>query len=156
MGKKLLVLGDGPELGRLQKLAGPTVAFAGRQEGGALAAAMQRCRALLFPGEEDFGITPVEALAAGRPVIAFGRGGVLETVRHGENGILFDAQNADALMQAMTLFESGGPRFASADLNRTALPFSGDRFAEQWRTFLAHRLHNEAAKTSKTDIPRPC
>ncbi|NMP22532.1 glycosyltransferase [Sulfobacillus harzensis] len=97
----LVVAGDGPERRALEKLAGPTVRFAGRVEDHELADMMGQAKALLFPGEEDFGITPVEMQAAGRPVIAYGRGGVLDTVVHGETGWLFSEQTVDALVSAI-------------------------------------------------------
>lgn len=97
----LVVAGEGPERLRLQKMAGDTVRFVGRVADDALGDLMGRAKALLFPGEEDFGITPVEMQAAGRPVIAYGRGGVLDTVVHGETGWLFAQQRVEALMEAM-------------------------------------------------------
>lgn len=97
----LVVAGDGPERHRLERLAGPTVKFLGRVEEKALSDLMAGARALLFPGEEDFGITPVESQAAGRPVIAFGRGGVTDSVVPGETGLFFPEQNVESLMAAM-------------------------------------------------------
>ena len=86
-GRRLVVAGDGPERKRLESIAGPTVSFVGRVDNAALPALYAGCKAFLFPGEEDFGITPLEAMAAGRPVIAYGRGGVLDSVADGETGI---------------------------------------------------------------------
>ncbi|MCY0897454.1 MAG: glycosyltransferase [Firmicutes bacterium] len=97
----LVVAGDGPERGALQKLAGPTVQFVGRVDDEARSRLMREAKALIFPGEEDFGITPVEMLASGRPVIAYGRGGILDTVTHGETGWLFEEQTVDALVDAI-------------------------------------------------------
>lgn len=101
----LVVAGDGPERRALEKMAGPTVTFAGRVDDSKLASLMAGAKALLFPGEEDFGITPVEMQAAGRPVIAYGRGGVLDTVIAGETGWLFREQSVDALMDAIQASE---------------------------------------------------
>ncbi|HKP47269.1 MAG TPA: glycosyltransferase, partial [Pyrinomonadaceae bacterium] len=83
LNRKLIVVGDGPDRARLEKLAGPSVTFLGRQPDEAVVRLASRCRALLFPGEEDFGMTPLEVNAAGRPVIAFRAGGALETVIEG-------------------------------------------------------------------------
>lgn len=97
----LMVAGDGPERRSLEKIAGPTVRFLGRVDEDQLARVMGDAKALLFPGEEDFGITPVEMQAAGRPVIAYGRGGSLDTVVHGETGWLFPEQTVDSLVAAI-------------------------------------------------------
>jgi glycosyltransferase involved in cell wall biosynthesis len=104
-GCRLLVVGDGPERKRLEKQAGRTVRFLGRLDDAHIADLYARCRALLFPGFEDFGITPVEAQAAGRPVIAYGRGGAAETVVDGFTGVLFEEQTVECLMRAMLRME---------------------------------------------------
>ena len=80
--------------------------FRGRVDDAGVAAAMSECRALIFPGEEDFGITPLEANASGRPVIAYGAGGALETVRDGVTGVLFGAQTADSLAEGVRRAEA--------------------------------------------------
>jgi glycosyltransferase involved in cell wall biosynthesis len=100
-GKYLLVAGDGPELPRLQSMAGPTVRFAGRVDDQALADLYAGCRALVVAGEEDFGITPLEAMACGKPVVALGRGGALETVVEGQTGIFFHEETPDAILDAV-------------------------------------------------------
>lgn len=105
-GRQLIVSGDGPERKRLEKMAGPTVSFIGSAPYAALPALYAGCRAFLFPGEEDFGITPLEAAAAGRPVIAYGRGGVLDSVREGDTGLFFGRQNVDSLIETMDRFEA--------------------------------------------------
>lgn len=100
LGAPLRIAGDGPELRRLRAMAGPNVSFLGRLNDEALRAEYRACRALVFPGQEDFGLVPVEAQACGKPVIAFGRGGAAETVRHGETGILFAEQTVESLADA--------------------------------------------------------
>ena len=80
LGRRLVIVGDGQEGRRLRRMAGPTIEFLGRRPDDEVAALLARCRALVFPGEEDFGILPVEAMACGRPVIAYGKGGITETV----------------------------------------------------------------------------
>jgi glycosyltransferase involved in cell wall biosynthesis len=107
LGRRLVVVGAGPELKRLRALAGPTVEFRGRLPDPEVAQLYAQCRALLFPGLEDFGIVPVEVQAAGRPVIAYGRGGALDTVVDGVTGTLFGAQTVDALAEAMLEHERG-------------------------------------------------
>ena len=98
-GKQLVVIGGGEMLGELRRNAGPNVEILGSQPFETIRSHYRRCRALIFPGEEDFGIVPVEAMAAGRPVIAFGRGGVTETVVDGVTGILFDNQTSTDLVR---------------------------------------------------------
>jgi glycosyltransferase involved in cell wall biosynthesis len=99
--RRLLVVGSGPEIARLKAKAGPTVEFLGRRDDAEVASLYARCKALLFPGFEDFGITPLEAQAAGRPVIAFGRGGATETVVDQVTGVLFSEQSVEALVDAI-------------------------------------------------------
>jgi glycosyltransferase involved in cell wall biosynthesis len=90
--------------------------------------ALGRCRAFLFPGEEDFGITPVEAMAAGRPVVAYASGGALDTVREGETGQLFHPQTVDALAAQLAVFDPG--QFDSSKLRAHAERFSREHFQE--------------------------
>ncbi len=101
LGRRLRVVGDGPERRRLEAMAGPTVEFLGIRPDAELVALYARARAFLFPGLDDFGIAPVEAQAAGRPVVAYGRGGALETVRPGETGLFFDELTVDALAECI-------------------------------------------------------
>lgn len=102
----LKIVGSGPELERLKKLAGPTVEILGRVPDGEVERLFARCRAFLFPGEEDFGIAPLEAMAAGRPVIAYRAGGATETVREGKTGVFFDEPTVDSLVAAIQRFDS--------------------------------------------------
>jgi glycosyltransferase involved in cell wall biosynthesis len=101
LGQRLVVIGDGPDRPRLERMAGPTVTFMGRQPDEAVNDALSTCRALLLPGEEDFGIVPLEANASGRPVVAWRGGGALETVRDGETGVFFDEPTPEALAAAI-------------------------------------------------------
>jgi glycosyltransferase involved in cell wall biosynthesis len=99
--RRLLIVGSGPEAGRLRAKAGPTIEFLGRRSDGEVATLYARCKAFLFPGFEDFGITPLEAQAAGRPVVAFGRGGATETVVDQQTGVLFAEQSVESLVEAI-------------------------------------------------------
>ena len=101
LGKPLWVVGDGPERRRLQAMAGPKVRFLGALPREGVRDAMRGCQALIFPGKEDFGITPVEVQATGRPVVAYGRGGALESVIDGVTGALFEEQTCEALLEAV-------------------------------------------------------
>ena len=111
LGLPLLVVGDGPERNRLQRLAGPTVTVMGRQSRHQVEVLLSSCRAFVFAGLEDFGIAPVEAMAAGAPVIGFGRGGLLDTVRclrqqpSEATGLLFPDQSIASLVEAVVWFE---------------------------------------------------
>jgi glycosyltransferase involved in cell wall biosynthesis len=126
MGRRLIVIGDGPERERLERLAGPAVEFLGRRSDADIAMHYANCRALLFPGLEDFGITPVEAQAAGRPVVAFARGGALETVIANETGVFFTDQTVDALVEALEDLEARG--FSAARCRDNALRFDSSVF----------------------------
>jgi glycosyltransferase involved in cell wall biosynthesis len=109
LGRRLVVIGEGPEVKRLrgQRLRGQgDVTWLGWQPSEVIAECYRRARGLLFPGEEDFGIVPVEAMAHGCPVVAYGVGGATETVSDGVTGVLFKEQHADALIEAMRKVES--------------------------------------------------
>lgn len=126
LGLPLVVIGDGEQSKDLQRRAGPSVKFLGRVDFGELKRRFGECKALVFPGEEDFGIVPVEVMATGRPVIAYGRGGALDTVVEGTSGMLFEHQTVEALIEAVTAFEK-------MDFDRDAIlehanGFSGDVF----------------------------
>jgi glycosyltransferase involved in cell wall biosynthesis len=107
--RKLVVIGDGPEMPRIRRLAGPNVSFLGYQKTGVLKDYLQRARAFVFAAEEDFGIIPLEAQACGTPVIAFGRGGALETVvaqSETPTGVFFYSQTVPSLLDAIRHFET--------------------------------------------------
>jgi glycosyltransferase involved in cell wall biosynthesis len=103
----LRIVGDGPDAARLRSLAGPTVTLMGRRPDEEVREHFSRCQAFIFPGEEDFGLTPLEAQAAGRPVLAYGAGGALETIREHETGAFFREQTVDALVEALSGFDPG-------------------------------------------------
>lgn len=104
--RNLIVAGDGPEGKKLEKMAGPSVRFLRHVPNEAIPALYAGCRAFLFPGEENFGITPLEASAAGRPVIAYGKGGVLDSIISDKTGLFFEQQNIDSLIAAFDDFET--------------------------------------------------
>jgi glycosyltransferase involved in cell wall biosynthesis len=127
LGRKLVVAGDGPEYRRLRRMAGPTVEFAGRVPDGELRELYARSRALLLPGEEDFGMAPVEALASGKPVIALGRGGVLETVP-ALGGVFYEQAAEVALAAAFDVFEKLEPQIRPEELQAHAAQFREAEF----------------------------
>ncbi|MEG9502535.1 MAG: glycosyltransferase [Methylorubrum extorquens] len=129
--RRLVVIGGGEMLAELRALAGPTVQILGSQPFASLRHHYARARALIFPGEEDFGIVPVEAMASGRPVIAYGRGGATETVVDGRTGLFFDEQSEEALIDAIARLESLS--FDPAQIARHAHQFNPARFERQMR-----------------------
>ena len=107
LGLDLVVAGDGRDEARLRALAGPTVRFVGRVDDERMRSLYRDCRALILPSEEDFGITPLEAMASGRPVVAYGRGGALDTVVAGVTGAFFAEQTVDSLAEVLGRFDDG-------------------------------------------------
>ncbi len=138
LGLPLEVIGDGPARAALEAMAGPTVRFRGRVDDAGVAQALRDCRGLVFPGEEDFGITPLEANASGRPVIAYGAGGALETVRDGITGVLFAEQTAGALALAVQRAQSMA--WDTAVIRRHAEGFSSDGFEARFRAIVAREV----------------
>lgn len=126
MKRKLVVIGGGEMLDEIRRLAGPTVTVMGPRPFADLQHHYARCRALIFPGEEDFGIVPVEAMASGRPVIAYGSGGATETVVPGLTGTLFDEQSIEAILDAVEGFHDAA--FDPAAIAAHAEKFSRRRF----------------------------
>jgi glycosyltransferase involved in cell wall biosynthesis len=148
--RPLLIIGAGQNESRLRALAGPGITFLGRQSDTVIRDYYRRCRALLFPGEEDFGIVPVEAQACGAPVIAFGRGGATETViplhgRRDPTGLWFDDQTVDSVASAIVHFEKHAGDFSPGAARRQALPFNQRRFDDEFMTYLMGVLQPEEA-----------
>ncbi len=137
LGLPLWVAGVGRDRERLERLAGPTVKFLGRVPDAEVPALMARCRGFIFPGLEDFGIAPVQALAAGRPVIAFAGGGALDTVQDGVNGVLFSEQTVAALKAA--LGRLGDLRFDPGVCRASAERFDAQVFGQRMTAVLADK-----------------
>jgi len=141
-GRRLVVVGDGSEMRQVKAAAGPNVEILGYQPTAALRDLMQRAKAFVFAAEEDFGIAPVEAQACGTPVIAYGRGGALETVRDTgprASGIFFHAQTPAAIAAAVQEFERREHEFAPRAARENALRFGADLFKERYRRFVQGR-----------------
>lgn len=143
LGRRLVVIGTGDEESRLKAMAGPTVEF----KGGGLSdeevrGYYLRAKAFLFPGEEDFGITPVEAQSAGTPVLAFARGGACETVEDGRTGLLFHAQTVESLAECIEKFEAEGVACSKEEIRAHSLSFSEERFEEELRAYCERRVRD--------------
>jgi glycosyltransferase involved in cell wall biosynthesis len=141
MGERLLIVGDGPDDVRLRRMAGHSIKFLGWQSDDHIAALYAGCRAVIFPGEEDFGIVPVEAMATGKPVIAYGRGGALETVRDSDEnrtGILFREQSSSALKEAVQRFTRTA--FDPEKLRTWALGFDREEYKRLMRAYVERRV----------------
>jgi glycosyltransferase involved in cell wall biosynthesis len=132
----LKIIGDGPEEVKLRKLAGKTVEFLGWQTDEIVRRYLSGCKALLFCGVEDFGIVPLEAMASGRPVIAFGAGGVMETVVEGVTGEFFTQQTASSLVEVLLRFERESHKFDSSAIQRHAAKFDKSIFMGNVKDFL--------------------
>lgn len=138
--KSLVVIGDGPEMDKIRDKAGPNVTLMGYQPFEVLRDHLQRAKAFVFAAEEDFGILPVEAQACGTPVIAFGKGGALETVRgqmeDQPTGVFFPEQTAQAIQSAVRFFEEMEGRFSPIQCRANAERFSMERFCREYRSFV--------------------
>lgn len=130
----LRIIGEGPERRKLESLAGASITFEGWREDGEIARAYTECKALLFPGEEDFGIVPVEAMSCGKPVIAFGRGGATETVIPNLSGLHFEEQTVESLTNAVLAFQQ--QRFDPLQIRKHAERFDKQGFRERIREFV--------------------
>jgi len=134
LGLPLIVAGDGRDRRRLEALSGPTVQFVGHVSDADLPDLMGGCRAFLFPGCEDFGIAPVQAMATGRPVIAFAGGGALDYVRAGHTGILFEEQSLHSLTEALSSCEDGV--FDAGEIREEAIRFDRSQFESKFRDLI--------------------
>lgn len=142
LGRKLLVVGEGDEAKKLYKIAGDTVTMLGALSDDEIMKLYQRARAFIFPGIEDFGITPVEAQSAGCPVIAFRKGGATETVEDGKTGLFFDEQSVDSLAGCLLRFEKEGVALDRREIQRHSLRFSQERFQREFASFCAEKLRD--------------
>ncbi len=144
LGLPLRIVGTGPDLAGLKRIAGPTIEFLGRLSDAEVAHEFARCRALIFPGEEDFGMTPLECMASGRPVVAFAAGGALETVVDGETGVLFQAQTAECLAAALQSMSTR--EWAPDALQKYAAQFGVNVFESRMMRFLEGALEQHQAR----------
>jgi len=153
-GRRLIVAGDGPEYRKLKSQAGGSIEFAGHVPAEALRDLYARCRALILPGEEDFGMTPVEALASGKPVIALGRGGVVESVPLEDpcGGVFYAEPEDDHLMRAVREFEAIESAVRPQELQKYAQRFSEGEFARKMSAALERAIALESRPGSEDRI----
>ena len=134
--KKLLVIGDGPDMGKIKSKASKNIELLGFADDKTMADLMGQAKAFVFAAEEDFGITPVEAQACGTPVICFGRGGALETVREGISGLYFMEQNIRELLATVDKFEQSYDKFEPIKIRENSLKFSRTRFESEIKSYV--------------------
>jgi glycosyltransferase involved in cell wall biosynthesis len=160
LGRKLVIVGDGPEMKRLQKRAVKNIEFLGEADESQLRDIYAQCRALLFAADEDFGMVPLEAQSFGRPVIAYGKGGSLETVvgacspiepgqtneLDGITGLFFEEQTAESLAKAILDFEGNEERFIPRQIQLHARKFDTSVFVERLRNYIEYVIGNGASR----------
>jgi glycosyltransferase involved in cell wall biosynthesis len=158
--RRLQIVGTGPEYKSLRRIAGPTIEFLGKLDEGSLHEKYARCRALLFPGEEDFGLVPVEAQSHGRPVIAYGNGGALETVTavsSGDDianctGLFFQSQTEESLCKAICRFEEVESQFRPQFIRDSMERFSLVRFKAEFADFVLDKMEHFAPPQKSISI----
>ena len=143
--RKLVIVGDGSDLDKVKAAAGPNVEVLGYQSTATLRDLMRRAKAFVFAAEEDFGITPVEAMACGTPVIAYGRGGATESVVDGQSGLFFEKQTPASIIDAVQRFEQSSDHYVPTDIRRRAEFFRPERFREQFDMLLKRELDGTRA-----------
>jgi glycosyltransferase involved in cell wall biosynthesis len=141
-GRRLKIVGEGEQFEELKKLANSNVELLGRQPFGDIKHLLANCKALIFPGVEDFGIVPLEAMASGRPVIAFKKGGALETVKENLSGLFFEEQTEASLNSAIDFFEGQVELFDPQSIRDYVESFSKDNFKRQIDQFVERTLHS--------------
>ena len=144
--KKLLVVGDGPELNNIKRIASPNVEILGYKSGEEFKTLLQKAKAFVFAAEEDFGITVVEAMACGTPVIAFNKGGTAETVIDEQTGILFDSQTAESIKNAILKFEYLKNTFKPQQISQYTKKFSRDIFEKNIKEYVEQKSLNFFSK----------
>jgi glycosyltransferase involved in cell wall biosynthesis len=157
LGKPLVIIGGGKEkeIEELKRIAGPNIKFLGKVSFSELKKHLATCKALVFPGEEDFGMVPVETMASGRPVIAYASGGALETVVHGKTGILFRDQSEQSLCDAVDSFEAAQHLFDPTEIRSHAAAFGAQRFRQAMEAIIEAELSQRRETQLDFGIPQP-
>lgn len=149
--RKLVVIGDGPELDQLRRIAAPNVSILGHQPVATMRDYLQRARGFVFAAQEDFGIAPVEAQACGTPVIGYGKGGLTESVLDGRSGVLFTEQTVECLVGAIRHFERRSVRYGEAEIRASALRFGVERFRQQFSACVEEQLRAPLHRKATAD-----
>lgn len=149
----LVVIGSGRDEERLKRMAGPTIRFLGRLSDEEVIHYYRHCRAFLFPGEEDFGITPLEAQAAGRPIIAYGAGGALASIVDGVTGVFFHEQTVESLVEVLAAFNER--LFDPSAIRNHALEFDTPRFQRRIMQFIEAKFSSGKSKEATTSTNDP-
>ena len=136
IGRKLVIIGEGSHKEYLQSIACPNIDFLGYKDDATVKEYLENCRALIFPGEEDFGITPVEAMACGKPVLGFGKGGLLETVIPGETGEFFYEPNVSAMEDGLARLMYNEKFYKPHNIRKHSLKFSREIFEKNFKDIL--------------------
>lgn len=140
--KKLIIIGEGSDKDYLKKLAGPTIEFKGFLTDKKVRGYYKNARAFIFPAEEDFGLTPIEAMASGTPVIAYKKGGLLETVQAGLSGVFFEKQTVNSLCQAIEELENKNDKFIPHRIRESVQKFDIINFKEEFRYFVETKYNH--------------
>ena len=136
--KELKVIGDGPEINKLSKLANRNIEILGRTSQKEMVEILQKAKALVFAADEDFGILPVEAQSCGTPIIGYRKGGLLETVIENKTGVFFDNQTTDDIIKAVELFET--KKFNPEEIRKNAERYSKERFEKEFKEFVEKKI----------------
>lgn len=154
--KKLVVIGDGPDMPKVRMHAANNIEILGYQSDAALVDYMQRAKAFVFAAEEDFGITVVEAQACGTPVIAYGRGGSLETIRGldaiNPTGVFYEEQTVESIIAGVERFEQEQSRITPANCRKNALKFSPDVFKKNLQSHVDNKVHQSSRPYANAQI----
>jgi glycosyltransferase involved in cell wall biosynthesis len=151
LGRRLVIIGEGELLAKLKKIAGPNITFLGLQPFSVIRDHYARCKALVFPGVEDFGIVPVEAMASGKPVLALAAGGALDTIIDGESGILYPEQSTQGVMGAVRRFEAVQGQFDPGVIRAQAERFTLDRFNREFRATVDGLMGGRLPRSAGSD-----
>ncbi|MFH1769587.1 MAG: glycosyltransferase [Parcubacteria group bacterium] len=141
LGWPLVIIGDGPEYRKLKSLAEPNVTLMGYQDDKVVAEHYRNCIAFIMPQEEDFGLTPIEAMSYGKPVVALKAGGAVEYIDEGINGIFFEDPTEASLANGVRILKESLDKFNPEIIRKTALPFGPERFEKEIRQFVIEKLH---------------